>query len=114
MWRGFWRESEIRLGTTQVVNRRFDSYDVYIGRGSKFGNPFEIGPDGTRDEVIEKFRVFFYEKLKKERFLKAVEKLKGRRLGCYCRPKEGFRGRLLCHGQHIFSFLEHKPPEECP
>ncbi|CDX24379.1 conserved hypothetical protein [Mesorhizobium plurifarium] len=25
---------------------------VYIGRGSKWGNPFRIGPDGDRDTVI--------------------------------------------------------------
>ena len=28
---------------------------VFIGRGSKYGNPFVIGPDGTREEVIRKF-----------------------------------------------------------
>ena len=28
---------------------------VYIGRGSKWGNPFRIGPDGDRAAVIAKF-----------------------------------------------------------
>ena len=31
-------------------------YDVYIGRPSKWGNPFRIGPDGNREEVIRKYR----------------------------------------------------------
>ena len=31
---------------TVVVNRRKETFDVYIGRGSKWGNPFKIGPDG--------------------------------------------------------------------
>ena len=30
--------------------------DVYIGRGSPFGNPFIIGKHGTREEVIEMYR----------------------------------------------------------
>ena len=31
---------------------------VYVGRGSPWGNPFVIGKDGTREEVIEKFKQF--------------------------------------------------------
>lgn len=42
---------------TTVVNRHKASYDVYVGRGTKWGNPFEIGKDGTRLEVIEKYRL---------------------------------------------------------
>ncbi len=41
---------------TTVVNLRKELYDVYIGRPSEFGNPFRIGVDGDRDEVIEKFK----------------------------------------------------------
>ena len=40
----------------KVVNLRNEKYDVYIGRGSPFGNPFKIGIDGTRLEVIEKYK----------------------------------------------------------
>jgi Domain of unknown function (DUF4326) len=28
---------------------------VYIGRGSKWGNPFRIGPDGDRVAVIAQY-----------------------------------------------------------
>ncbi len=41
---------------TTVVNLRKDEYDIYIGRGSPFGNPFKIGKDGTRKQVIDKFQ----------------------------------------------------------
>ena len=33
---------------TKVVNKYHENYDVYIGRGSKWGNPFVIGKDGDR------------------------------------------------------------------
>jgi len=36
-----------------VVHRKRSSYGVYIGRPSKWGNPFAVGRDGTRAEVIE-------------------------------------------------------------
>lgn len=104
-----------RNKVTSVINKRHQRYfDVYAGRGSLYGNPFEIGKDGTREEVIEKYKILFEKKIKKERFRKAVLKLRGKILACYCRPKEGFQGRLLCHVQYIWSYLEGKPPEECP
>jgi hypothetical protein len=44
---------------TIVVNKythKPTSNDIYIGRGSIFGNQFVIGKDGTREEVIEKHK----------------------------------------------------------
>jgi len=40
---------------TKVVNKYKNRFDVYIGRGSSFGNPFEIGIHGDRNEVIKKY-----------------------------------------------------------
>jgi len=41
----------------KVLNKRVNGVPagaVYIGRGSKWGNPFRIGPDGDRTAVIAK------------------------------------------------------------
>jgi len=89
---------------TRVVNKNNEWYDVYIGRGSKFGNPYEIGKDGTREEVIEKYREWFNKKIKKVRFRKEVLKLRGKKLGCYCSPK-------ACHGDVIVEWLEESSTE---
>lgn len=40
----------------KVVHCKKEKYDVYIGRPSKWGNPFIVGADGTRDEVIQKYK----------------------------------------------------------
>jgi len=40
----------------KVVNLRKEKYDVYIGRGSKWGNHFVVGRDGSREEVIAKYK----------------------------------------------------------
>ena len=69
-----------------------------IDRLTEFGNPYRIGPDGTREEVIEKYRSYFEEKLKDPKFKKAVLSLKGKVLSCWCKP-------LPCHGDVIEEYL---------
>jgi len=73
---------------TTVVNIKKDYYDLFIGRGSIWGNPFKIGRDGTRKEVIESYRIYI---MNRPELLSRLHELKGRRLGCYCKP-------LPCHG----------------
>lgn len=81
---------------THVVHCKREPFDVYIGRPSKWGNPFVVGRDGTLTEVLRKYRKRI---VKKPHLMSALGELKGRTLGCWCKPKEGFKGRLLCHGQ---------------
>lgn len=74
-----------------VVHCKREKHDVYIGRPSKWGNPFVIGRDGTRDEVIAKHRAW----LKTQpHLIAALPELKGKTLGCYCAP-------LACHGDTL-------------
>ena len=73
----------------KVLNKRIDKIPagaVYVGRPSKWGNPFKIGRDGTREEVIEKYR----EWISKVSFLEDITELTGKDLVCWCAP-------LLCH-----------------
>lgn len=42
----------------KVVHCKKSRHDVYVGRPSKWGNPFAIGRDGTRQEVIDKYRAY--------------------------------------------------------
>ena len=77
---------------TRVVNKYKESYDIYIGRGSKWGNPFIIGKDGDRDEVCD-----LYEKqyINNPTFIATVKQnLKGKDLVCFCAPKR-------CHGDFL-------------
>ena len=84
---------------TRVVNLRRSEHDVYIGRGSMFGNQFVIGKHGDRANVIQRYKEWFYAKLNDIKFKQAVIELKGKRLGCYCKP-------LPCHGDIIVEYLE--------
>lgn len=62
---------------------------VFIGRPSKFGNPFVIGKHGDRDTVIMKYRKYLMQR--PELIQAAKAELKGKSLICYCAP-------LPCHG----------------
>lgn len=73
---------------TKVVHCKREKYDIYIGRPSKWGNPFTIGRDGTREQVIEKYHRWI---ITQPELLAALPELKGRVLGCWCKPK-------ACHG----------------
>lgn len=67
---------------TRVVNIKHERCDAYIGRGSPFGNPYRIGTDGDREEVIRKFGVDFTERLRLDPAFKAqVDGLQGKALG---------------------------------
>lgn len=68
---------------------------VYIGRGSKWGNPFRIGKDGNRQEVIEKYKQYL---LKNKYLLSCLPELKNKTLGCFCKP-------LACHGDILIEMI---------
>jgi hypothetical protein len=58
---------------------------VYVGRPTKFGNPFIVGKDGSRDEVVHKFKQAVFSN---PAFIERVGKeLKGKDLICWCAPK---------------------------
>lgn len=74
--------------SAKVVHCKRSPHDVYIGRPSKWGNPFEIGKDGTRPEVIQKYRAYI---LSSPKLMADLSELSGKTLGCWCAPQ-------ACHG----------------
>ena len=85
--------------TTTVVNKNKSKYDVYIGRGSKWGNPYtHLNLDSskakykvkTRKEAIEKYKEYLLIGDGKY-LLDDLHELENKSLGCYCKPKS-------CHG----------------
>lgn len=67
-----------------------------IARPGIWGNPFIIGQDGTREEVIQKYRDWI---VTQEYLMKLLPTLEGKRLGCYCKP-------AACHGDVLVELLE--------
>ena len=70
----------------KVLNKRTDNIPsdaIYVGRPSYWGNPFVIGKDGTRGEVITKYSMTLHYKQRE-----AIKRtLKGKDLICWCAPE---------------------------
>ncbi len=67
----------------RVLNLRRDGCPpgaVYCGRGSPWGNPYIIGRDGTRDQVIRKYEKYILPHLN-------MTTLRGKDLVCFCAPE---------------------------
>lgn len=98
--------------TTEIVNiqRTPDSdIDVYVDRRSDYGNPFRLEKDGgnyTREGSIKAYRDWFYSDENQELRERAREELKGKTLGCWCKPKP-------CHGDVLVGFLDGMKCNEC-
>lgn len=81
---------------------------IRIDRLSPVGNPFRIGIDGTRDEVIEKYRLWMCENYDYkinyafthyiDHIIKCLRSGKSICLMCHCKP-------LPCHGDVLKLFI---------
>ncbi len=66
---------------------------VRIDRRTEWGNPFIVGRDGTRAQVIARYRADLWRRIRAGKIdLTALAALKGRDLACHCAP-------LPCHGE---------------
>ncbi len=73
----------------RVVHCKRARYDVYIGRPSKWGNPYKVGRDGTREQVIERYEHWLRAQ---PQLVADLHALTGKTLGCWCAPR-------ACHGE---------------
>ena len=89
---------------TEVVNIRYAACDVYIGRAGRgedgyFRNPFRLLPGMSRGAALDRYRSYFYGRLRTDpEFRQRIHALKGKRLGCFCKP-------YPCHRDIIKEYL---------
>lgn len=98
----------------RIVNRRnvgavpAGAIRIYLGRPSALGNPFVIGRDGSRADVIRKYESWLLgqtEKSEPVMELERVTRLAGNghlvELECWCSP-------LPCHAEVVKRIIEHQ------
>jgi len=106
--------------STIVVHQSYDEYSVDIARANYgqshmnntevhedgwLGNPYKVGEDGDREEVVAKFTQDFLDRIQEDKeFRHAVAELKGERLGCWC--QKAHAEGPLCHGEVIKATIE--------
>ena len=104
---------------TTVVNKRARDFrsnpnQIYIGRGSQWGNPFTHLPlektkakwqVKTEEESMTSYEAWIREKLAKDPILRAqLFGLDGHELVCYCK-------RRPCHGDILVKLIEELKPK---
>ncbi len=87
-----------RVLNARIVGKAPAPARVYIGRPGKWGNPFVIGRDGSRAEVIAKYRAWL---ASQRELLDALDELRGKDLVCWCAPQ-------ACHGDVLIE-LANRP-----
>lgn len=90
------------VNMTKVVNLKKDAYDIYIGRPSKWGNPFSHKDDtlaefkvNSREEAISEYSKWIQ---KQPELLNSLHELKDKTLGCFCKPSK-------CHGDVLVKLV---------
>lgn len=93
----------------RVVHCKKEPFDVYIGRGSKWGNPFTHLPSrhpqvieqvASREEAIRRFEKWV---VTRPELMASLHELHGKTLGCWCDPRP-------CHG-HVLASLAARPSD---
>ena len=83
-----------RKGVVFIDHKRFPT------QSSIFANPFKIGKDGTREEVIQKYKIYIMDKITNDDTMRIeLLALKGKKLGCWCFPE-------ACHGNVLLELIE--------
>lgn len=89
--------------TNRVVHCKKEPYDVYIGRPSKWGNPFSHKEGttaqfkvATREEAVTRYQEWL---LSQPDLLAQLPELAGKTLGCWCKP-------AACHGDVLVELAE--------
>lgn len=83
-------------GGVMKAMRGSEAEAIYIGRPSKWGNPFVIGADGYREQVVAAYRAWIQDQ---PHLLDALPELAGKTLVCFCAPK-------ACHGDVLADLVE--------
>jgi hypothetical protein len=82
---------------TKVVNLKREPYEIYIGRGSKWGNPFIMknSSESERNRVCDEYENWFWT----TELPSQISEIRGKVLGCYCKPKR-------CHGDFLVKIAD--------
>ena len=89
----------------RVLNRKTDKIpedSVYIGRPSKWGNPYYLKRGRDRDHAVNLYRKWL---LTNEELMADLEELRGKDLVCWCAPER-------CHGDVLLEMANKKAKKE--
>lgn len=89
-----------RRGVVFITDPETGSKKRYPPKDSIWANPYKVGKDGTRDEVVEKYRIYIKDKFPDLKSM--LTELKGKNLGCWCRTEQAIE---KCHGDVLVDLI---------
>ena len=82
-----------RIQLRRIKGWRMPANTVKVARPTKWGNPFRIGVNGNREEVLHKYRTWVMQKLAEQPDFLAP--LRGKNLACFCKMTEPCHADIL-------------------
>jgi Domain of unknown function (DUF4326) len=73
-----------RLQVKREKGFRLPPNTIYVGRPTKWGNPFRPGAGLTRAQIIARYRAYLRGT---PSLMKALPELRGKNLACWCKPE---------------------------
>jgi len=90
-----------RVQRKRTKGWRMPPNTVYVGRPTKWGNPFKMGGVfSSREESLWYYRSWLNRQIDLDPTF--LDPLKGKDLACWCRPDQP------CHGDILLEFLERR------
>lgn len=89
--------------TPRVVHCKREAYTLYIGRPSKWGNPYIFKPSKYGGILVadRAESIIRYEEYARENLWNLLQELEGEILGCWCKPQ-------ICHGDILIKLFKEK------
>lgn len=88
-----------RAGVVFITNEASGKKERYPKVSSIFANPYKVGSDGTREEVIKKYQTYIESKLAQSpTLINELLSMQGKKLGCWCYPEP-------CHGDILLDLI---------
>lgn len=79
---------------------------VYVGRPTKWGNPYKVGRDGTAQECVDKYEALLKQNVWSiPNIADAKKELAGKDLACWC-PLD-----KPCHADVLLKYLQKRMTE---
>lgn len=96
----------IRIQRKRTKGWRMPENTIYVGRGSRWGNPFVVGIDGDRQECIDKYEKMLFPYTHRDgdlhdfflsnvNYEDIIDNLKGKNLACWCKISESCHADVL-------------------
>lgn len=87
----------IRIQRKRTRGWRMPEGAIFVGRPSRYGNPFIISEHQTREQVVDNFRQALHDGRLQISVARVRRELAGRDLACWCRLTDKHGDPVPCH-----------------